>query len=342
MSARLNALTGGTGLLGSHLAEALVQRGERVRALVRAGSDTSFLRGLGVELIEGDLEDLDAIRRTVAGADVVYHSAAHVGDWGPWKLFRRAIIEATARLLEVCNTEGVGRFLYVSSIMVYGHPKPRPGELFTEDEPLGRKLWIWDYYAKAKIVAEALCRAYPRPWTIIRPSWIFGPRDRRTLPAFFRALRAGRVRLLGAGDNLLNLLYASDAADGAIRAATTPQAIGQAYTLSSAGQMTQKQMLDLLTDEVGWPRVTRSMSFRLAYLGGAFSEIIGKLICLKRRPHVTRYAITLVGRPTLYSSENARTQLGWLPRVKAEEGLRRALEWFRTQPGSAELLKPPG
>src|SRR5258708_4343473 len=140
---------------------------------------------------------------------------------------------------------------------------------------------------------------------------------------------------------MLNILYASDAADGAILAATTPQAIGQAYTFSSEGQITQKQMLDLLTDSVGWPRVTRSMSFRMAYLGGAFSEVIGKLIFLKRRPHITRYAITLVGRPTLYSSEKARTQLGWQPQIKPEEGFRRSLEWFRTQPGSAELLKPP-
>ncbi len=342
MSLRLNALTGGTGLLGSHIAEQLVQRGERVRALVRPGSDASFLRGLGVELIEGDLEDLDAMRRTFAGADVVYHSAAHVGDWGPWKLFRRSVVEATARLLEACKLEAVGRVLHVSSIMVYGHPKPRDGELFTEDEPLGRKLWIWDYYAKAKIVAEALCQASSVPWTIIRPSWIYGPRDRRTLFAFFKALRAGRVRLLGKGDNLLNFLYGSDAADGAIRAATTPQAAGQAYNLSSDGEITQKQMLDLLTDSAGWPRVTRSISFRLAYLGGAFSEVIGKMIFLKRRPHVTRYAITLVGRPTLYSTEKARTQLGWQPQVKAEEGIRRALEWFRAQPGSAELLKTPG
>lgn len=341
MSVRLNALTGGTGLLGSHLAEQLVQRGERVRALVRPSSDTSFLRSIGVELIEGDLEDRDALRRLVTGADVVYHSAAHVGDWGPWKLFRRAIIEATERLLDVCNAAAVGRFLYVSSIMVYGHPKQRDGQLFTEEEPLGQKLWMWDYYAKAKITAEALCRNYPRPWTIVRPSWIYGPRDRRTLPAFFKAMRAGRVRLLGAGDNLLNLLYAGDAADGVIRAATTSEAVGQAYTLSSEGEITQKQMLDLLTDSTGWPRITRSMSFRMAYLGGAFSEVIGKLIFLKRRPHITRYAVTLVGRPTLYSSEKAKKQLGWQRKVKPEEGLRLSLEWFRCQPGSEELLKPP-
>src|SRR5207249_7042435 len=100
--------------------------------------------------------------------------------------------------------------------------KPLGSALFDENEPLGQKLGMWEYYAHAKIAAEELVRAYPGAWTIVRPSWIYGPRDRRTLPAFFNALRAGRVRLLGKGDNLLNLIYAADVADGAIRAATAP------------------------------------------------------------------------------------------------------------------------
>src|SRR5438445_10564754 len=83
--AKLNVLTGATGLLGSHIAEQLVERGERVRALVRSTSDTSFLRALGVELVEGDLGQPDTLPRAVAGADVVYHCAARVGDWGAWR-----------------------------------------------------------------------------------------------------------------------------------------------------------------------------------------------------------------------------------------------------------------
>jgi 2-alkyl-3-oxoalkanoate reductase len=341
VAARLNVLTGGTGLLGSHIAEQLAARGERLRALVRPGSDTAFLKSLGAELIEGSLADTDSLRRAVHTADMVYHCAAHVGDWGPWRAFKRNVIEATGNLLEACRQEKVGRVLHVSSIMVYGHPKQRGNELFTEDEPLGQHLWLWDYYARAKIAAEELCRAYPGDLTIVRPSWLYGPRDRRTLPSFAKALRAGRVRILGQGDNLINLIYAGDVADGAIRAAAAPHAIGQAYNLSSEGEMTQKQLLDLMTDFIGWPRVTRHISMRLAFWGGFLSEIIGKMIFLKRRPHITRYAVGIVGRPTLYSTAKARTQLGWEPRVKAPEGLKLSLDWFRNQPGNAALLTPP-
>jgi nucleoside-diphosphate-sugar epimerase len=310
VASRLNALTGATGLLGSHIAEQLAQRGERVRALVRRGSDTAFLRSIGAELIEGDLADLASIRHAVAGADVVYHCAAQVGDWGPWRRFRENVIEATGRLLEACKQEQVGRVLHVSSIMVYGHPTPRSGALFDETEPLGQHLWMWEHYARAKLAAEELCRAYPGPLTIARPSWMYGPRDRNTFPSFDKAL-------------------------------TAPHAVGQAYNFSSAGELTQKQLLDWLTDALGYPRVARSISVRLAFLGGLLSEVIGKMIFLKRRPHITRYAVALVGRSTLYSTAKAQSQLGWQPRVKAEQGLRLTLDWFRAQPGNAELLTLP-
>jgi nucleoside-diphosphate-sugar epimerase len=339
VSAKLNVLTGATGLLGSHIAEQLSQRGERVRALVRPTSDTTFLRSIGAELAVGDLADVASLRRAVAGADVVYHCAAKVGDWGAWRQFRSLVIDATAHVLEACRAEGVGRVLHVSSISVYGHPRPRPrGEQFTEDEPLGQNLWLWDHYCRAKIKAEEVCRRYPGPLTILRPSWIYGPRDRNTLPRIFKALAAGRVRLIGRGDNLLNIIYVGDVADGAIRAASDPASVGQAYNLSSGGEITQRQLLDLLTDALGRPRITRRIPFRVAFWGGMLSELIGRAIRLKRPPHITRYAVGLIARPTLFSTAKARTRLGWRPTVSIEEGLKRTLEWHRQQ---TEAAGPP-
>ena len=120
---------------------------------------------------------------------MVYHCAARVGDWGPWRAFQREVIDATANLLDACRDAGVGRVLHVSSIIVYGHPHIRQ-EQFTEDEPLGQNLWMWDNYCRAKVRAEELCRQYPGDLTIVRPSWIYGPRDRHDAAA--RAQGAGR------------------------------------------------------------------------------------------------------------------------------------------------------
>jgi nucleoside-diphosphate-sugar epimerase len=331
VGAKRNVITGGTGLLGSHIAEALAARGEHVRALVRPTSDVTFLRALGAELAAGDLHDLASLRRAVAGADVVYHCAARVGDWGPWRLYQREVIDATRNLLDACRAEGVGRVLYVSSVTVYGHPRRR-GAPITEDEPLGQnQRWFWDYYCHSKIAAEALARAYGPGLTVVRPSWIYGPRDRTSLPRLMAAFRAGRVTLIGPGDNLLNIVHAADVADGCIRAANYLGAGGRAYNLCSEGELTQRQFLDALTEALGLPPVRRRVPFWLAYAGGLLSEVIGRAIFLRRPPHITRYGVGLVGRPTLFSSARARGELGWQPRVGAREGLRRTLEWWQSQ-----------
>lgn len=330
MTDRLNVVTGATGLLGSHIAEHLRERGERVRALVRPTSDTTFLQQIGVELAVGDLNDPDSLRRALAGADVVYHCAARVGDWGPWRVFQREVIDATSNLLDACRTVRVGRVLHVSSIIVYGHPHVGEAQ-FTEDEPLGQNLWMWDYYCRAKVRAEELCRQYPGDLTIVRPSWIYGERDRTTLPRVLKALDAGRVAIIGSGDNLLNMVYAGDVAEGAIRAATHPQAKGQAYNLSSEGELKQQEFLDLLTDELGRPRIRGRVSYPFAYCAGWFSEAIGRMIRMRRAPHLTRYAVALIGRSTRFSIAKAREQLGWQPRVGVQEGVRRTLEWYRKE-----------
>jgi nucleoside-diphosphate-sugar epimerase len=330
---KLNVVTGATGLLGSHVAEALTARGEHVRALVRPGSDTAFLRGLGVELTTGNLHDPGSLRRAVAGADAVYHCAARVGDWGPWRLFRRAIVEATANLLAACAAAGVGRVLHVSSINVYGHPRRRDCR-FTEDEPLGQRLWPWDHYCRAKVQAEELCRQYPGAWTVVRPSWTYGPRDRNTLPRVLAALDHGRVCVIGRGDNLLNLVYAADVAAGAILAANHPEAVGQAYNLGSEGEISQRDLLDLLTAALGRPPVRRRVPYRLAFWGGFAAEVIGRAVRLRRPPYFTRYAVALISRSTRHSTEKARTHLGWRPCVGAREGLRRTLDWYFATTGA--------
>src|SRR5579859_1181184 len=95
MSDKLNVITGATGLLGSHIAEHLAAQGERVRALVRPTSDTTFLKNLGIDLVTGDLNDPQSIRNAVSGAAVVYHCAARVGDWGPWQQYQAETVDAT-------------------------------------------------------------------------------------------------------------------------------------------------------------------------------------------------------------------------------------------------------
>jgi nucleoside-diphosphate-sugar epimerase len=142
------------------------------------------------------------------------------------------------------------------------------------------------------------------------------------------AIQTGRISIVGSGDNKLNMVYAGDVAEGLILAAHHAWAAGQAYNLSSEGEITQRELLDLLCDAIGQPRVTRRVSLKMAYRFGLFSECVGRLIRLKRAPYVTRRGVALISRPTQFSSEKARRELGWSPQVGIYEGLRRELEWL--------------
>lgn len=325
---KLVIVTGASGLLGSHLAELLHRQGDQVRALVRHTSDTSFLRTLGVEILPGDLGDPDYLQRACAGADIVYHCAAKVGEWGPWRLFQKGIIDATRNVLVACKVGGVRRVLHVSSITVHGHPRERP-DLFTEDEPLGQKLWwIGENYRRAKIAAEEMVRSHSGPWTIVRPSWIYGPRDRTTVPRVIRALEKGLVRIIGKGDNLLNIIYAADVARGAILAAESPAGVGRAYSLASEGEITQRDLIDVAADLVGAPPVRKHVPLALMHWTGFGLELLFKGLFMPRPPVFTRYVVSLIGRSTRYSTARARQELGWRPEVGIEEGLKRTLPWY--------------
>ena len=118
----MNLITGATGLLGSHIAEQLRAAGQPVRALVRPNSDTRFMDSLGVEKVLGDITDPASLAEAFKGVTTVYHSAAQVGDWGPWDRYVAVTIEGTRNMLAAAKAAGVGRFLHVSSISAYGHP----------------------------------------------------------------------------------------------------------------------------------------------------------------------------------------------------------------------------
>jgi nucleoside-diphosphate-sugar epimerase len=335
-SAKLNLVTGATGQLGSHIVEQLRAAGEAVRVLVRPGSDLAFLRQQGAEIVEGDLRDADAVKRAAQGANVVYHSAAKVSDWGPWREFEDEAVTSTRNVVEACRSAGVQRLLHVSSISVYGRPKLAADEFITEDAPLGQGFWLWDYYPKAKRIAEEIVREYPET-TIVRPSWLYGPRDRVSMPRVIPAILQQRAPIIGSGENYLNIIYAGDVAAGIILAANHPDAKGQAYNLCSVGEVKQIDLLNALTDALSLPRVTRHVPFWLALRFAFLSECWKAMIFSKSPPAITRRAIYLIGRSTQFSTQKARTQLGWKPQVTIQEGVRRTLEWFTSLPENKHL-----
>ncbi len=329
----MNLVTGATGLLGSHIVEQLRRRGAPVRVLVRRGSDRSWLATQGVEFAEGDVTDAESLRKACAGCEVVYHSAARVGDWGPWEEFRQITIEGTQNIVNASIEAKVRRFVHISSISTYGY-HTRDGTI-DETFDLGYKLYRWAYYSRSKIEAEHIVwdahRSGKIQVTVIRPAWIYGERDRTTIARLVTMLRAGRAKILGRGDNRLNVVYAGNVAEGAILAAGNEKASGQAYNCSNDGEITQKQYFDLLARAVGVPPPRHHAPYRAAYIAGFLLECWGHLTASRKPPFITRYAVWLMGRRSYFSAEKARRELGWRATVTYEEGVPRTVRWYLEQ-----------
>jgi nucleoside-diphosphate-sugar epimerase len=327
----MNLVTGATGLLGSHIVEQLRRRNRPVRALVRRGSDTTWVEKQGAELAFGDITDLPSLQRACDGVEVVYHSAARVGDWGRWRDFVRTSIDGTRNVLEASAQAKVRRFIHVSSISVYGHIDGE-GMVFDETTPLGQKLHRWSYYSRAKIAAEELAWRYHSEHglavTVIRPSWLYGERDRATLGRLIDAMRASKGMLIGPGDNRLNVVYAGNVAEAAIAAADRDVAIGQAYNCSSDGVLTLSQYFNMVAEACGAPPVTRHVPYRLAWWAAFALECMGRLLRRSNPPLITRYAVWLMGRRCFFSPEKARRELDWQPTVPYEQGIPQTVRWY--------------
>jgi nucleoside-diphosphate-sugar epimerase len=333
-------VTGATGLLGSHLAERLTVQGFRVRALVRGGSRTDFLDTLGVEIVRGDLTDPDACRAAVADQALVFHCAAKVGDWGKWSEFQTGCVQATSTLAHAACQAAVNRFVHISSTSAYGHPTDRETPI-DETFPLGQNVWILDYYTRSKVDCERLLWQMADaglPLTVIRPSWLFGERDRTTAPRLVREFRQGRMMIVGKGDNPLSAVYAGIVAEGAILAARDPGSVGEAYNITSHGRITQREFLNVFADALALPRITKQVPYALAFTGGFLLEMQDRLLQRSRPPRVTRYGAWLLGRYLEYSTEKARRRLGWQPSIGYEESIRRTIRWVQDREANRDAL----
>jgi len=330
----MNLVTGATGLLGSYIVEKLVRDQQPVRVFIRDSSDTTFLDTLNVEKFIGDLTDPTSCQDACKDIDVVYHAAARVGDWGPWKEFQKHTIDATDNLAHAAQLASVRRFLHVSSISAYGHPNKKK-LVIDESAPLGVNVNKWSYYTIAKVAVEkTLWQMYEQekfPLTVIRPSWIYGPRDRTSIARLHRMITTGKVKILGSGDNRVNSVFAGNVADACILAAQKDIALGQAYNCSNDGLITQKEYLDKLAAAFDCPPPRRKVPYWLAYSFAFDCECFGRLFRLKKPPFVTRYSVWLMGRMVFFPADKARDQLGWKSEVSYDQGIKMTAKWYLEQ-----------
>ena len=335
----ISLVTGATGFLGSHIVDRLVQRGENVRALVRSTSDTAYLEQLGVDLAVGDVTDELSIAAAVDGVTTVYHAAATVTDWAPWRDFASVTIRGTKHVLSAAARVDA-TMLYISTDAVYAISALR--DVVTEESPLERRFGPFDYYRRSKSAAERIVRRAIEEdrieASILRPGLLLGERDRAIFPGMVVFLKSGSSAYLGNGHNRLPYVYVGDVAEACILAATNPAATGSIYNIASDEIVTQRDLLQTIAAAAGLDAPKRSLPI-VAMNSLAFAMQIGSVVSGRRmRPVITRYGVALLALDYREDTSKARTELGWEATVTLSESIERTIEWrknHRTVPASS-------
>jgi nucleoside-diphosphate-sugar epimerase len=318
-------VTGGGGFLGLYIVEQLVARGERVRVFTRG--DYPRLRELGVEIVRGDLRDSQAVAEACWGVETVFHAAAVPGVWGPWKLFYETNTLGTLAVLEGCRRHGVRKLVFTSSPSVVFDGRPH----FDADESLPYPDRYLTYYPHSKRLAEeAVLHANGRDGLLtvaLRPHLIWGPRDNHLVPRLIRRVKAGRLRRVGDGTNVISMSYVENAAAAHLMAADAlcdgSLPAGRAYFINEPEPVLLWDWVDRLLETAGLPPVRKSVSAGTARRVGAVCEAAWKTFRLPGEPPMTRFLAAQLSESHSYSVKAAERDFGYRAVVSVEEGLRR-------------------
>jgi 2-alkyl-3-oxoalkanoate reductase len=320
-------LTGGSGFLGSFTAEQLAAGGHVVRALVRPRSDKRVLEKLpAVELAPGAIEDRASLTAAVAGVEAIVHVAGIVKARRPEDFFQ-VNAQGTRNLLDAALANGVGRFVYVSSLSAVG-PSLDGSPVRDDAEP--RPV---TQYGRSKLEAERAVLAAKDKLhvTVLRPPLIYGPRDRETL-AFFTSIRNGVLPMTGDGRNTLSVIYVEDCAAAIVRALEAKNApSGRAYFVEDGAVYVWRDALAEIETALGRRALVRfGMPVGVVKVAAAATQLWGKVTNTAQM--LTLDKVNELTQPHwVCSGAGARRDLGWEPRVQWAQGVQEAVKWYRAE-----------
>src|SRR5579863_597528 len=331
-------VTGATGFVGWHVARQLLERGERVRVLVRdpARSAKALAELEGVETVPGDLRDEDSLARAVAGCGTVYHVAADYRLWAPQpEEMYRSNVDGTRSLLSAAQKAGVERCVYTSTVGCIGMPK---GELGSEDTPAGLEE-MQGPYKRSKYQAEQVALQFAAegfPVVIVNPTAPVGDHDFRPTPTGKIVVDFLRGAMPAYLDTGLNVVYVGDVAAGHLQACDRGR-VGERYILGGEN-LTLQQIFGKLEEVTGEPAPKTRIPYAVAYAAGVAST--GWASLTGQEPRAPLDGVRMARKKMWVRNDKAARELGYSARP-AVEALRRAAEWFQAN-GYCEDLATGG
>jgi dihydroflavonol-4-reductase len=313
-------VTGATGFVGSHLAEALKQRKYEVTALARSHGKAAALASQGVRVVWGDLHDAEALDRAVEGQDIVYHVAGVVAARDEAE-FLRGNRDGTRNVLAAAEREGKPRFVLVSSLAAAG-PSARGAPLTGRETPHPVTA-----YGRSKLAAEQSVMESSLRWSIVRPPMVYGPRDREILKVF-RLARLRIAPVFGDGAQELSAVHAADLATALIAAGESAATVGGTYTACHPDVFTTAEFGSAVGAAMGRPvatvRIPASVGRALLRVSETAARLTRQVTILTSDKANEFFQPAWTGDPGPLTRDS-----GWIAAYDLERGLADTYAWYR-------------
>ncbi|HTQ55457.1 MAG TPA: hopanoid-associated sugar epimerase [Bryobacteraceae bacterium] len=315
-------VTGASGFLGWHVARLLVERGHKVRALVRP---SSRIRELDAEPVVGDLRDAESVARAAAGCGLIFHVAADYRLWAADESeMYRSNVDGTRNVLEAARQAGVDRVVYTSTVGCIGVPAGGEGN---EDFPV-TLAEMKGAYKRSKFHAERVALDFASeglPVVVVNPTAPIGDHDVKPTPTGKIVLDYLKGDMPAFIDTGLNVVDARDVARGHLLACERGRH-GQRYILGSEN-LTLAEILQKLAALTGRRAPTAQLPYAVAYAAGVVTTGWARLTGTPPRAPID--AVRMARKKMFVSHAKAARELGYAP-GPAEGALERAVEWFRS------------
>jgi dihydroflavonol-4-reductase len=322
-------VTGGTGFIGSHLAEEGRRRGAEVAVLglndrPEERANAELLARQGVEIMPGSITDPELCQRAIRGVTHVFHLAVAMREGGKNdEFFERVNLDGTQRLLEAAGAARVRRFVYCGTIGIYGHRAPG---ITTEASPLRPG----NIYERTKVAAERMVRelapAAEVPYTILRPADVYGPRDQRLLK-LFRGVSGGRFPLFGDGRGRRHMVYVEDVVSAFFAACERPEAVGESMIVAGPRPCTLAELIEEVRRATGSARFGWRLPLAPMLAAAAVVEDVCRVFHID--PPIYRRRMDFFTSDSAFDTAHAQRLLGWTPRVELAEGVQRTADDYR-------------
>jgi nucleoside-diphosphate-sugar epimerase len=318
-------VTGGTGFTGSHLVRRLLARGDEVRVLDAArGLFDAELTRLGASITTGSVTDRALVDRLVAGTEVVYHLAAAFRKINlPKREYWEINCQGTRNVAESCLRHGVRRLVYCSTQGVHGHIARVPGD---ESSPIAPE----DYYQQTKYEGELALWEVARQGldaTVLRPMAIYGPGDPGRFLMLFRSVQRGKFLMFGDGETFYHSLYIDNLVDAFELGAEHPKAVGSTYLVGDDRYVSLNELVRAVGRALDRDVRIVHLPFAPLWIASVACEALCAPLGLE--PPLFRRRADWFRQTRAFTIDRARLELGYVPRIGLDEGLRRTAHWYR-------------